>query len=70
MYKDSIRIHLTCPRHPRYSPRQSIGAIKAGCPRCFAMHKVWMAARELRESIQLYEEELTKWESSPARAKK
>jgi hypothetical protein len=38
MWKETIRIKLKCPKHPRYTPRRGgLGAVKGGCDMCGAM---------------------------------
>lgn len=51
-----IRVHASCPEHPRYSPeRDGPGAIKGNCRYCLALLDVWKAKGDVERAIRCLE---------------
>jgi len=55
MIRLRYRWHAACPRHPRYQPSRGRGAIKAGCPCCYELWKVYEAAQEMERHMNAFE---------------
>ena len=55
MYKENIKIHLTCPKHPKYRPYTGEGPIRGGCTLCREMVEIYREAQRLKRIIDQWQ---------------
>jgi hypothetical protein len=51
-----LRLDLKCPKHPRYSPVDGEGAIKAGCVACWELHDLFVRIESIKLVAAAYRE--------------
>ncbi len=50
MLKETIRINLRCPRHPRFDGAHD--GYKANCPGCAALRLIWRKLAGFKEELR------------------
>lgn len=61
MYKETLKLHTTCPKHPKYSPSKGEGAIRGGCIYCNKLLDIFRDAQRLKRIQIEFKEEVSKY---------
>ena len=61
MLKQTVKISLKCPKHPRYNPEVKQQGFHAGCDMCASLWRVYLAAKDLEVRLRLANYDIETW---------